>query len=309
MGRMLFTEIDFKNSSKQKAQVENGEQTAGEDSAEKKKLKETIEVIQNEYDSTPERTYGDMKIPVAVEKKYTPPTLEETTKTATEQISPVYDAKINTAQTESAYQKKQKEAEKEDVYERAESSLSTLRASADTARENTSDQALKRGLARSSIVAQLLNDIETEKLSAESGILKDRDKSIKEIDGKINEIDAKLLTTIAELSAQKSSGINEKIQKLLAEYEKKQNEVDEYNNGIRREKAELITNAKAQGIDLSEENSAEYAKMVADKTKAFYGYYYSLGENALTELSKDRAYITEHLGSSGYETLKRYFSK
>lgn len=304
-GRPLFTETDFKNLGKEETQTEESKV----DTEEKKKLKETINVIQNEYDSTPERTFGDMKIPVAVEKKYTPPTLEETAKTATDQIAPVYDAKISTAQAESEYKKKQKQAEKDDLYERAESSLAQIRASANTAKENTSNQAMKRGLSRSSIVAQLLNDIENEKLSAEGGILKDRDKAVGEIDGKINEIDATLLNKISELSAEKSYGINEKIQDLLASYEKKKNEVDEYNNKIRQQKAEFIANAKAQGIDLSEENSSEYVKMVADKTKAFYGYYYSLGEDALTELKKDKGYITDHIGSKGYETLKRYFEK
>ena len=47
--------------------------------------------------------------------------------------------------------------------------------------------------------------------------------------------------------------------------------------------------------------------MFAGKMKAFYAYYYSLGENALDELSKDREYVVGHLGDKGYETLKEYF--
>ena len=307
MGKIKITQTDFENLTNQNNE---GVKTVAdqEGTPKKKKLHETIDVIQKEYDNAPDRTYGDVKIPNAIERTYDAPTLEQTVKSATEQIAPTYDAKIQTAQTEGDFKKKQKQEEKDEVVERAEASIANLRASAGEATENTSNQALKRGIARSSIVAQLLNDIESAKVSAEGGILKERNKSLRDIDGKIDEIDAKLLNTIAEITAEKTYGINEKVQSLLAEYEKKKKEVEEYNNELRQKKAEMITKAKAQGIDVSEENSAEYVKMIADKTKAFYGYYYSLGEGALQELEKDAEYITEHIGTKGYQTLREYFS-
>ena len=307
MGKITITQTDFENMTKQN---NDGAKTVAEqeETSKKKKLHETIDVIQKEYDEAPDRTYGDVKIPNVIEKTYVAPTLEQTVQSATEQIAPTYDAKIQTAQTEGDFKKKQKQEEKDEVVERAEESIANLRASAGEATENTSNQALKRGIARSSIVAQLLNDIESAKISAEGGILKERDKSLREIDGKIDEIDASLLNAINELTAEKTYGINEKVQSLLAEYEKKKNEVQEYNNELRQKKAEMITKVKAQGVDVSEENSAEYVKMIADKTKAFYGYYYSLGQDALKELEKDAEYVTEHLGVKGYQSLRGYFS-
>jgi DNA polymerase III alpha subunit len=62
-------------------------------------------------------------------------------------------------------------------------------------------------------------------------------------------------------------------------------------------------------LDVAEENSSEYVKMISDKTKAFYSYYYSLGEKAKSELMSDRQFVESHLGTKGYEMLMRYFDK
>ncbi len=81
----------------------------------------------------------------------------------------------------------------------------------------------------------------------------------------------------------------------------------EYNNKVRKEKADTIAKLKEAGVLTDETESKEYIKMIADKTRAFYSYYYSLGEGAVAEMEKDRKYIEENIGEKGYESLMRYF--
>ena len=65
---------------------------------------------------------------------------------------------------------------------------------------------------------------------------------------------------------------------------------------------------KQEGYDIDETQSEEYKTMIAEKTKALYSYYYSLGEDALKELQRDRDYVEGNIGASGYNSLLRYFS-
>ncbi len=278
-----------------------------EENEKKKKLKEDLLGFQEEYESSPNRTYSGIEIPNVVEKEYVAPTKEETKNKVTQTVTPLYDAKMQTVKDESEFEQRQKEDDIDLIYQRAKESLSEIDKSYAKSKENLSDEAIKRGLARSSIVASQLADLEKAKLGAQTEILNKRDSDVSKKDQEINDLKVQLYNKIAELNGEKAIDIASKMDKLFKEYENERAEVYKYNNEIRQKKAEMIAQAMAQGLDLSEEKSEEYKKMIADKTKSMYSYYYSFGKDAPEEMQKDKDFIVEHLGKQGYETLLKYF--
>ena len=140
-----------------------------------------------------------------------------------------------------------------------------------------------------------------------AGILSERDASLNEVDAKIYNLGKSLENAIKVLNEEEAKEVAKRVEEIVKDYEKQKNEVNDYNNQLRQQTIALKAQLLNAGIDTSEENSDEYKKMYTSKMKAFYGYYYSLGSNALDELSADKDYLIEHLGDEGYQTLRNYF--
>ena len=302
MAKIKFTKKQFEEIIQPKEQ----EDDSGE-SQEKKNLKETISNIETEYNNSPYRTYGDITVPNAVEKTFEKPTEEETFKKAEEEISPLYNAKMQSLTSESAMAQQSVEDEKDELYIAAEESLKHLNKSYDGAKESASNEAVKRGLARSSIILSQLNDLEKSRIGATDGVISQRDKDLADLTRQIENLKIKLLNDTNELNEERAKEINERVTELLEKYRKEEQDVLEYNNKLRQQKADSIVKLQQAGIIGEEVNSEEYKKMIADKTRAFYSYYYSLGENALKELKDDMQFVVDNIGEKGYQSLLRYF--
>ena len=303
MKKFKITEKDF-----EKLTAPTEPSTADEEESEKKKkLKEDLLGFQEEYESSQSRTYSGIEIPNVVEKEYVAPTKEETETKVTQTVTPLYDAKMQTVKDENEFEQRQKEDDIDLIYQRAKESLGEIDKSYAKSKESLSDEAIKRGLARSSIVASQLADLEKAKLGAQTEILNKRDSDVGKKDQEINDLKVKLYNKFAELNGEKAIDIATRMDELFKEYAAKQEETLKYNNELRQNRADMIAEAMSKGLDLSEQNSEEYKKMIVDKTKSMYSYYYSFGKGASEEMQKDKDFIIEHLGKKGYETLLRYF--
>ena len=142
MAKFKFTKRQFEDAIEPKREEESGE----EESEEKRQLKETINEIDNVYKSTPTRTYEDVTVPYGVEKSYEMPTEEETAKKAQSEISPLYDAKIQSLTTENEMAKQNVEDEKDELYQRAEESLKQLKKPMIMQRKTPQTRLLKEAL-------------------------------------------------------------------------------------------------------------------------------------------------------------------
>lgn len=184
----------------------------------------------------------------------------------------------------------------------------------DQAKENAKDEAIKRGLARSSIIMKQLENYDKAKL------------------GEINEIDRNLATTLTNLNNQISSlqtklneslnnfdlsyavKLQDKINSLKQEAEEKYNEAVEYNNKLTQAeaefkakqeeaKADFEVKQKDQELDIAkfiDDNSKTslYEKMFQEKYKLARDFLNSLTkEEALAELASDSYFYTQQLGS------------
>ncbi|MBO5851027.1 MAG: hypothetical protein J6R29_01695 [Clostridia bacterium] len=148
--------------------------------------------------------------------------------------------------------------------------------------DNAQNNALKKGIARSSILAETIKNLSEDKIQEHLDVDSNVASSLKENANKLALYESEYDSAIKSLEIQKAIDIKEKIDKLNEEQEKKINEVLKYNNSI----DEKIFKLQSQGAELpNEKESAEYKRKMLDSALS---YYYSLDPAlALEEFKKD----------------------
>ena len=136
----------------------------------KNKLMSKIDKITYEYKNTPTRTYGGVTVPTLNEKDFSMPTDAEIRKTAVDSFSNVYDDKRQSATDESKIKTQALKEKSSELEEKVKESLANLNRNYGEAKENASKEALKRGLARSSIITNQLGELDKERISTENAI-------------------------------------------------------------------------------------------------------------------------------------------
>ena len=178
-----------------------------------------------------------------------------------------------------------------------------------TAKEDTSTEALKRGLQRSSIVLLQLNGLDKAKAESLSDLAKTLSAELQSGEEKIaqlnRELDQSLETLDLELATEIQTELDNEIEKL----NEKRKEIITFNNNVEKLEAEYNLKASASTEDYLklEESLAEKYKGVAYKdkmteiTEACKEYFGSLDrDTALKELSKNDDLI-KALGERFYD--------
>ena len=117
--------------------------------------------------------------------------------------------------------------------------LSKLEESYNSAVRATDADAIKRGLARSSVAAIGRAEIEKEYLAKNAEISATYGKKIAELDKEIAALDGKLKSALDDFNLSYATRLNERITELKSERDKKVADVAEYNNDIRAKQAQL----------------------------------------------------------------------
>ncbi|MBO4323272.1 MAG: hypothetical protein J5836_01275 [Clostridia bacterium] len=270
-------------------------------------LKAELEEIEQAYKNSPYMTFNGTKVPKLNEISYSPASDEEIAKTAEEEVKAERAEKEkklkNTAEEKiAALGERKTEAEKNAAGYAAKISESTKEA-----KQEAENQALKRGIGRSSIIAEELAGLDEAAVKALGEVYSSLGSEIAKIDSSISSLKTELTDALDSLDGETAVKINEKIKSLQAERDKKQEEVTKYNNSLRASSAEQL---KKLGIEnAAEEDSEEYVKQNADKIRKLYAYYYSLGDGAKKELKNDKEFIEKYVGSSGYSYLNNLLNK
>lgn len=151
----------------------------------------------------------------------------------------------------------------------------------DSSKKETENQALRRGLARSSIVIGELASIEGSRANELSKLLSEYQSNLDENEKKIQDYQAQKEKAIEELNIKEALEIEEKITSLTEDYEKQKKEAIEFNNNI-------------------EKLEAEY-KLKYEKQKQ---------ENQQKALEIDKTYkteyVTEQMKQKQYDILENY---
>lgn len=289
---------DEKNAVKTQSQAQSG------DSAEKKSLYDSLDKINDDYEKTDVRSYNGTVIPKLKEKTYDAPTDEEIIKTATEEEKANTARKKQAAEAVAEEKKAALDLQKAGYENYAKESEKRISDSYEAAKNNASDEAIKRGIARSSIISEQLKDFDEAKIKDVENAYATAREKIAEADEKIVSLTEELSKAVASYDMEEAVKINERINSLKEERTKKQNEVTEYNNALKEKRAKTLSSLGLSGMDLVEEKSDEYIAAQNEKLQALYKYYRKAANKK--EFLQDAERIRKYVGNDGFEYLSKY---
>lgn len=289
---------DEKNAVKTQSQAQSG------DSAEKKSLYDSLDKINDDYEKTDVRSYNGTVIPKLNEKTYDAPTDEEIIKTATEEEKANTARKKQAAEAVAEEKKAALDLQKAGYENYAKESEKRISDSYEAAKNNASDEAIKRGIARSSIISEQLKDFDEAKIKDVENAYATAREKIAEADEKIGNLTEELSKAVASYDMEEAVKINERINSLKEERTKKQNEVTEYNNALKEKRAKTLSSLGLSGMDLVEEKSDEYIAAQNEKLQALYKYYRKASNKK--EFLQDAERIRKYVGNDGFEYLSKY---
>lgn len=209
-------------------------------------------------------------------------------------------------------------AEKRDEYAKGrDDAIDSLRDDYERSARAIDYDALKRGLARSSIAVNNKSELEKEYLKANAEIASGYGKKLTELDAEIASTDGKLKAALADFNLTYATKLNEKLEKLKTERDQKTEAVIKYNNEVRKDQAKLdedraraeaslyssALNAQKKATELgglSADERNNIYRGVYEKMDAFLGAMEPREANA--EIRKDR-YYRDHLSDYYYYKL------
>lgn len=177
----------------------------------------------------------------------------------------------------------------------------------DEAKENAQNQALKRGLQRSSVIMNLLKEYDDGKFAKFNEIDAKYEDKNSALDEQIAKLDKDLADSIKKLDFETAINVQSEIEKLKKERDDKNAEVLKYNNQLSEKIAKYKQNLENSEYGkkilaaVEEQKNAYYRKMV-DKV---IGYYQTLSNDEMLDDYLSGEY-EKLLGASGLKLLRTY---
>ncbi len=184
---------------------------------------------------------------------------------------------------------------KESLKENYSSSKARIEENYDNARQKASDDALRRGLSRSSIVINQLDAFNKEELDLYNQLDKDLTAKINQVDFELNALQTQQDLALSEFDIAYAVKLNSKINSLKQELLEKQNEVIKYNNQIAEKEAQY--KLKYEQLEQDLKNDAW------DKEKDLMNITTKYGSNAVQKYKQNQIYnmVDEYLASLSKE--------
>lgn len=181
----------------------------------------------------------------------------------------------------------------------SESKINSYYDASVTAAEN---QALKRGLARSSIIIGQLDGIEKSRASELSSSAANLAKTLSDIDANLNSLEAKRNSALESLDLEYASEVQTEIEKAVSDLNKKKQEVIDFNNkvkqlegeyGLKKEKQEASIKQAENEFRLKNGMDVDAGYDDATRTKMMFCLEYLNGmkrADALKKLTSDNMF-------------------
>ena len=160
--------------------------------------------------------------------------------------------------------------------------------------------AIKRGIARSSIVAEQLKSLDVDKIKDLLAVDDKVATQIKENSDKIEALEAEYKTAVSNLNLQKAIDIKEKIEEYKEAQNKKIEEVIKYNNTVKKQQLDI--NSKVENKPLKGNEAKEIERQMISLA---IEYYLSLPKEERLKKFNDDFDIRNMLGDS-VDFVKKY---
>ena len=229
----------------------------------------------NKKNTVEEPDYDKLFPEVKLEKKeYTPATDEEIEKRAQDETAGDYQKKTQNL-LDSAKKKGEELSDyNKQLSEKKTASLADAESAVERAKETASDDMLKRGLGRSSIVAGILGEYDKAGLEKAAEIMNSYDSKIADVEKEISGLEYEKKKSLDELDLAHAKEVSDRIAELKAERLKLSNEAIAENNKIAQKQADLDAE-RLKDIEKYKEDrkkkAEDEAKQLAEYEKK-YGY-------------------------------------
>ena len=206
-------------------------------SEERSKLEEEIKRLESSaFGSVGKPTLSQTELN---EIEYTPPTDEYLAVEAENSLANDRADQIQAIRDRSENEVKQNTAVRDAYISDRDGERATLAENYEAAVRAVDNDAIKRGLARSSVAAVGRSELESEYLKRNADVEKSYGKKIAELDGEIAAADGKLRAALDDFNLSYATRLNQKIAELKAERDQKIERVTSFNNSVREKQAKL----------------------------------------------------------------------
>lgn len=201
---------------------------------------------------------------------------------------------------------------KESVSKQSEEIAKAIEQAYEERRKEAENDALKRGLARSSIITGKIEEFDKNKLSDKIKLESDTTNALSNIDLQISSLEAEKNLALENFNITLAAELISKINELKKDREAKEKEVLKYNNEVAEKEAKyqkekelsLFDIEKSRKSDVSNARLNDY--LYSEKAKLVKEFYDKLPpEEALRQIGED-ASLKEHLGNY-YNYIVQYF--
>lgn len=278
---------------KEKAK-KNLEKNKSDREAYEKGLKELEEFMSDKNPSSNTPSYERFE--------YDSPSDEEIRKSAEDELQGYLDSNERAIRNEYAEREKDLNKSKESSKALYDESSEKLKDAYETASEALGNDALKRGLARSSIA--LNGQLAASKAYGDSvaSLVDEYDRKIADIDRELDSLGSELSSALDSFRIDYAAKLTSRINELKAEREKSEREAIEYNNKLlEKEYNERTAASKSSNSSSKKTQNAAYQKALFDKINEIFG---SLSpEQAKRMFNENREMFRENLGDVYYYSL------
>lgn len=254
-----------------------------------KKNKSKVDEINSKIDSISNKYNGanENSVPDKIEldrMEYTRPSEEDIKKSSEDSLKYYKDSGISNINDEYKLKNDELYSNKKDLIENTENSKQKLNDYYTEAKNNAESQALKRGLSRSSIIINQLDAFDSEKINDYKKLDEELSNDINAINFEINALASQKENALNNFNISYAVKVQEKINSLNEELNKKESEVIKYNNEIALKEAEYNKKIDELKNELAKSNREDATKQVD-----LYGKY---GSKIVEKAKNDEIYNT-----------------
>lgn len=264
-------------------------------------LYEKLKEIDKKYSESGNSSSGTYKKPEYTKLEYDALTDEEIRSDAETLADKEYNERKKKLENEYLEKLKVLDSSRNQISDSAEDVKKGIEESYSTALKDVGNSLLKRGLARSSVAANLESGIMEGQAAALASAAADLNGRLAGLEKEITDLNSEREKALSELDIARAASVTERINNLKAERDEKMKEAVKYNNTIEEKIAEYEKYLSEQGENSSVSDNNSY-KNSAEKEKISYlkNYFKGLSKKEAMEallFSDIKNYISE-------ETLK-----
>ena len=275
-----------------------------------------IAAIEAKYNANPSGVVLDAPDSLGLSKlQYEGATDEEIQLSAEKVAEQAYQKNLQSLLSKNEQAADKIQSSKTSLSETLENRLQSIDSDYDSAKKSAENQAIRRGLARSSIIMGQIQAFDEARLSTKHAEEKSYAEAITDLENKLYDLDESKAAAIESLDIDKLNSVTEQIQKLTKERDDKLTEVLKYNNTVSEKEAKYKKDLELQKLNLQTQalknlTSGEIAKKVSEeKLSAAKTYFDAVTPSEAVALLLTDTKVKGALGSNYTYLLNYYRSK